>query len=522
VPDYQDGKEAIMKIFGPNIERMKSKRNINGLVAALGVKQEARREAALEALLSLGHPAVLDPLVEALNHPTSQISTMAESGLAKIGLTAVDKLSEIAIKHPDKGKRACAARVLTDIQDQITNPETLCFLVNLWLDGLKDSSGSVRTSATYGLDRIFRYHPAMCNTSVEQAQIFTVSLKIYELINDPVDQARINARIAMQWAMPALLKIMPHKEIYEKFIPFDNEIEMKVVKVIYQMTGDSKLKKRISEEAQRICETKMSDWFNKFIFNWGYPPIPARVWIDMIECGAQAAALLISKYQRTLNSPVVSSDAPGMVKEREAIVGMLNSLCQSEAGLDHLFDFLERTSQKKHWENEVGIIARVLNPQSQEFFEKLSETDRNLLVESLGKLIKKSTEERWHHYAQEVLKKLGDSHSVQMLSKLRRERNLKTHQHYLRDFSPGGRWGRCNVCNTEMALEYSAVRYERLRIDHWSYADTLSYYCPDCFDDATKDHDPNRGRLLISGSVAKDTIVRDTSDNSIIKEVRNA
>jgi HEAT repeat protein len=86
-----------MRLFGlgrsPNVEKMKARRDLPGLVKALGYKKNpAVREAATEALITIGEPAV-EPLVSALGSRDSDVSGAAAEALAGIGSArAVDAL----------------------------------------------------------------------------------------------------------------------------------------------------------------------------------------------------------------------------------------------------------------------------------------------------------------------------------------------------------------------------------------------------------------------------------------------
>jgi HEAT repeat protein len=75
-----------MSLFGPpNVEKMKDKRDVEGLVKALGYKEDVRvREAAARALLEIGTPGV-EPLNAALRDGDETVRRMAAEALGKIG-----------------------------------------------------------------------------------------------------------------------------------------------------------------------------------------------------------------------------------------------------------------------------------------------------------------------------------------------------------------------------------------------------------------------------------------------------
>src|ERR1039458_9290709 len=73
----------------PNVEKMQAKRDIEGLIKALGHRKV--REAAADALVKIGEPAV-KPLIGALNDGSESVRTAAEDALLKIGEPTVEPL----------------------------------------------------------------------------------------------------------------------------------------------------------------------------------------------------------------------------------------------------------------------------------------------------------------------------------------------------------------------------------------------------------------------------------------------
>ena len=102
-----------MALFGPpNVEKMKAKQDVRGLIRALGYKKDVGvRTAAVKALVELGEPAV-QPLIAALKGENKDVRQAAVEALAKNGEPAVEPLIT-ALK--DYSVREAAAEVLGKI-----------------------------------------------------------------------------------------------------------------------------------------------------------------------------------------------------------------------------------------------------------------------------------------------------------------------------------------------------------------------------------------------------------------------
>ena len=122
-----------MPLFGPpNIEKLKAKGNIKGLIKALGYKKDAAiRQAAaqalmemgfgwsaVEALRKIGDARAVEPLIAALRDGDSDVRYKAARALWGIGdPRAIEPL--IALLHDaNKGIRLNAAETLVDIHKQ--------------------------------------------------------------------------------------------------------------------------------------------------------------------------------------------------------------------------------------------------------------------------------------------------------------------------------------------------------------------------------------------------------------------
>ena len=92
-----------MALFGPpNIEKLKEKRNVKGLIKALGYeKDESVRNAAVDALKEIGDPAV-DGLISSLADNNSYVRIGAAGALGDIGSPkAVEPLCKV-LENEDK------------------------------------------------------------------------------------------------------------------------------------------------------------------------------------------------------------------------------------------------------------------------------------------------------------------------------------------------------------------------------------------------------------------------------------
>lgn len=107
-----------MFLFGPpNVKKMKARRNVKGLIEALGYQKDDRiGHAAAEALVEIGDPAV-EPLIAALKNERDKVRQSAAKALGRIGdPRAVEPL--IAALQDDHGHvRELSARALGSIGD---------------------------------------------------------------------------------------------------------------------------------------------------------------------------------------------------------------------------------------------------------------------------------------------------------------------------------------------------------------------------------------------------------------------
>ncbi|MBI4842840.1 MAG: HEAT repeat domain-containing protein [Nitrospirae bacterium] len=98
-----------MSLFGPNVEKLKDKKDIQGLIKTLK-NDDVRMKAAL-ALIEIKDPGSVEPLIATLKDENQEISVTAAMILAQIGEPAIKPLI-IALKDRNSNVRLGAARAL--------------------------------------------------------------------------------------------------------------------------------------------------------------------------------------------------------------------------------------------------------------------------------------------------------------------------------------------------------------------------------------------------------------------------
>ena len=110
-----------MPLFGPpNVEKLKSNRDVNGLIKALSDKKNEIRFSAAEALGDMGDIRAVEPLIVVLNADSSMYAReIAAKALGKLkDARAVDSLITALKKTPSAGQlQENAAKALGEIKD---------------------------------------------------------------------------------------------------------------------------------------------------------------------------------------------------------------------------------------------------------------------------------------------------------------------------------------------------------------------------------------------------------------------
>jgi HEAT repeat protein len=102
-----------MPLFGPpNVDKLKAKRDVLGLIKALGYQQYSNvRGAAVGALGQLGDDRAVEPLIGALHDKNADVRGAAMEALTAIGVSAVEPLIG-ALRDEDRFVRDAAAQTL--------------------------------------------------------------------------------------------------------------------------------------------------------------------------------------------------------------------------------------------------------------------------------------------------------------------------------------------------------------------------------------------------------------------------
>lgn len=134
-----------MRLFKPNVEKMKQQRDCAGLIHALEDPDQGIRTAAIDALVAIGPPA-LDALVGALGHPSPDVRVFASWALIRITDRRVVPALIKALGDPQREVRLNATIALRGYCD----PAAVGGLVNR----LEDSDDAVAENARLALEKI--------------------------------------------------------------------------------------------------------------------------------------------------------------------------------------------------------------------------------------------------------------------------------------------------------------------------------------------------------------------------------
>jgi HEAT repeat protein len=109
-----------MPLFGPpNVENLKAKRNIKGLIKALGYQEDTTvRSAAAEALGQIGDVEAAEPLIAALKDIDKLVRLRAAQALGRIGNERAVKPLIAALRDDDRLMREAAAEALEHLDWQ--------------------------------------------------------------------------------------------------------------------------------------------------------------------------------------------------------------------------------------------------------------------------------------------------------------------------------------------------------------------------------------------------------------------
>ena len=153
-----------MRLFGPNIEELKARGDVEGLIGALEDSDEYVRWKAAYALGEIGDERAVEPLIEALKDSDEYVRWGAASALGKIGdKRAVEPLIE-ALKDSNEYVRKGTAHALGKIGDERA--------VEPLIEALKDSNKDVRENAAKALEKIASNAINEAQSLLQQAKEF--------------------------------------------------------------------------------------------------------------------------------------------------------------------------------------------------------------------------------------------------------------------------------------------------------------------------------------------------------------
>ena len=158
-----------MAPFGPpNVEKMKTKKNVRGLIKALAYSKDAGISvAAALALVEIREPAI-EPLIHALNEENEDVRQAAAEALAKIGEPAIPPLIA-ALKH--FSTREGAAGVLLMLGDPAVRRAVEQLVIAF--DGEDDDArgAAIEAMVEIGRPAVEPLIAALSNTSLNKRKI---------------------------------------------------------------------------------------------------------------------------------------------------------------------------------------------------------------------------------------------------------------------------------------------------------------------------------------------------------------
>ncbi|MGD0152711.1 MAG: HEAT repeat domain-containing protein [Thermacetogeniaceae bacterium] len=120
-----------MRLFRPNIQKMMKKKDVNGLIRAIGDTERYIRLAAIEALGTIGDARAVEPLIAALKDNSWGVRQYAATALGAIGDTRAVKPLTTAFRDSKKIVRKAAAEALAKIGLSVDPEAQAWYLVAL-------------------------------------------------------------------------------------------------------------------------------------------------------------------------------------------------------------------------------------------------------------------------------------------------------------------------------------------------------------------------------------------------------
>jgi HEAT repeat protein len=131
-------------LLPPNVERLRERGDVDGLLRALAHQRAEVRASAVAALAAIGDEQAAAALVDVLADRDEQVAGAARTGLRGLGTTAIGALGE-ALGHQEPSVVNHAMEVLKEIGP---SPETAL------LEVLKGGKGAAREHAAHGLEQL--------------------------------------------------------------------------------------------------------------------------------------------------------------------------------------------------------------------------------------------------------------------------------------------------------------------------------------------------------------------------------
>jgi hypothetical protein len=143
----------IDKLFKPNVEKLKEKEDVEGLIKAIQYeKDDSVRYNAAEALGKIGDARTVEPLIHALRDKDEDVREKAAEALENMGEPAVKPLTQ-ALKDKDRDVQERVAQVLmvVKLQNGLTLHGRMNSSIQLPLQGSSFSVGELVTVTPHRL-----------------------------------------------------------------------------------------------------------------------------------------------------------------------------------------------------------------------------------------------------------------------------------------------------------------------------------------------------------------------------------
>jgi HEAT repeat protein len=138
---------GIIDLFKPNVERMATKRNVNGLLElVMKDKDRGVRYSAIDALGNIRDNKAVDPLIQTLRDKDEKVRKGVAYALGEIGDQRAVKPLIQTLKDIDENVRSITAEALGKIRDKSA--------VEPLIQTLKDKDDEVRRAAAWALGEI--------------------------------------------------------------------------------------------------------------------------------------------------------------------------------------------------------------------------------------------------------------------------------------------------------------------------------------------------------------------------------